>query len=336
MDSSADHSDSELGDSRPKDAAAGEATKATEARSDTKADASETAKPAPGSALVRFVPAAERFDPRENAKEQSKGDPERPKRGLFFYASRAAVVLLLVGGFYAAARQFFHAADSPLNSAPAPTHLAQAPVQAPVAAPPSDAADLRRATQQMSEEIRSLKASLETLRSSIAQSQSSEEIRGLKKSIDSVKSETNAALAQLSARLDYLQRDQAAKLPQGIEKPERVDQNASNAPPPGAVPPAPPMISANAAPQAKPPSQASLPPGPTSAVDPQKKASQTIPNWVVRDVYDGIALVEGPGGAFEVMAGENIPGVGTVKSIERRGKGWIVVTNRGLVEYAHE
>jgi hypothetical protein len=61
---------------------------------------------------------------------------------------------------------------------------------------------------------------------------------------------------------------------------------------------------------------------------------QLIANWVVRDVYDGIALVEGPHGSVEVIEGENIPGVGTVKSIERRGSGWIVVTSRGLVDSA--
>lgn len=55
-------------------------------------------------------------------------------------------------------------------------------------------------------------------------------------------------------------------------------------------------------------------------------------NWIVRDVYDGIALVESPQGAVEVAPGEVIPGAGRVISIERRGAGWIVITNRGLVD----
>ena len=63
---------------------------------------------------------------------------------------------------------------------------------------------------------------------------------------------------------------------------------------------------------------------------------QLITNWVVRDVYDGIALVESPRGSIEVTPGETIPGAGTVKAIERRGAGWIVITNRGLVDSARD
>jgi len=63
---------------------------------------------------------------------------------------------------------------------------------------------------------------------------------------------------------------------------------------------------------------------------------QLITNWVVRDVYDGIALVESPRGSIEVTPGETIPGAGTVKSIERRGTGWIVITNLGLVDSARD
>jgi hypothetical protein len=61
-----------------------------------------------------------------------------------------------------------------------------------------------------------------------------------------------------------------------------------------------------------------------------------ITNWVVRDVYDGVALVERPRGSIEVMPGETIPGAGTVKSIERRGAGWIVITSRGVVNSARD
>jgi hypothetical protein len=45
-------------------------------------------------------------------------------------------------------------------------------------------------------------------------------------------------------------------------------------------------------------------------------------------------LVESPRGSIEVAPGEIIPGAGAVKSIERRGAGWIVITSRGLVDSA--
>ena len=57
---------------------------------------------------------------------------------------------------------------------------------------------------------------------------------------------------------------------------------------------------------------------------------------MVRDVYRGIALVEGPQGAVEVMPGDTLPGAGTVRAIERRGDGWVVVTSRGYVDYEHD
>jgi hypothetical protein len=69
---------------------------------------------------------------------------------------------------------------------------------------------------------------------------------------------------------------------------------------------------------------------------PAASRPQLITNWVVRDVYDGIALVEGPHGSIEVAPGEIIPGAGTVKSIERRGGGWVVITSRGLVDSARD
>ena len=65
-------------------------------------------------------------------------------------------------------------------------------------------------------------------------------------------------------------------------------------------------------------------------------APQLLQDWVVRDVYRGIALVEGPQGAVEVMPGDVLPGAGTVRAIQRRGDGWIVVTSCGFVDYDHD
>ena len=296
------------------------------------------AKSAPGSALITLVPSAERFDPRREAPAAEHAAPRWRMSGLLLYGSRAALVVFLLGCGYLASGQFFHA-----DPAAKPEHLAKAPAPAPESA---EHAEFRRVTNEMAEDIRSLKASLASLHSSVAQAQNGDEIRALKKSLDGAKTgleaskaETNASIAQLAAKIEHLQREQAAKLQQVLEKAERADQRANSAPLTTASIPAPTQIgTANPALVAKLQSQAPAPSAQiqTNTVDPQKKIQQPIANWVVRDVYDGIALVEGPGGAFEVMQGENIPGVGVVKSIERRGNGWIVVTNRGLVEYARD
>lgn len=55
-------------------------------------------------------------------------------------------------------------------------------------------------------------------------------------------------------------------------------------------------------------------------------------NWAVREVYDGIAVLEDRKRRLvEVARGDMIPGVGRAEAIERRGRAWVVVTKDGLI-----
>jgi hypothetical protein len=54
-------------------------------------------------------------------------------------------------------------------------------------------------------------------------------------------------------------------------------------------------------------------------------------DWVVRDVHDGIAMIEGRDGEREVSEGDIVPGAGRVERIERRGRGWAVLTSLGAI-----
>ena len=59
----------------------------------------------------------------------------------------------------------------------------------------------------------------------------------------------------------------------------------------------------------------------------------TVGGWVVRDVYDGMALVEARRGDLrEISPGEYLPGAGEVRSIERRGRSWVVLTSQGVID----
>ena len=72
------------------------------------------------------------------------------------------------------------------------------------------------------------------------------------------------------------------------------------------------------------------PPAPHAAEAAARPA--VVQGWLLRDVYGGLALVEGRfGGLREVAPGEFVPGAGEIRSIERRGRGWVVVTSRGLI-----
>jgi hypothetical protein len=56
-----------------------------------------------------------------------------------------------------------------------------------------------------------------------------------------------------------------------------------------------------------------------------------IPNWIVREVIDGTAILQGPRGVIGVSTGDLIPGVGRVQSIAKKGGRWIVATNKGVI-----
>jgi hypothetical protein len=56
-----------------------------------------------------------------------------------------------------------------------------------------------------------------------------------------------------------------------------------------------------------------------------------IDRYVLRQVYDGIALLEGRRGMIEVEPGVNLPGAGRVEEIRRQDGRWVVVTTKGLI-----
>lgn len=75
-------------------------------------------------------------------------------------------------------------------------------------------------------------------------------------------------------------------------------------------------------------------PAQTGSVPDAKVAPKDAPldGWVLHDVQGGIALVESRNGRLhEVAAGQNLPSVGRVEAIERRGRAWVVVTGKGII-----
>lgn len=68
----------------------------------------------------------------------------------------------------------------------------------------------------------------------------------------------------------------------------------------------------------------------TPAVSPPNRLP-IVDGWVLRDVMDGIATVQGRPGIFEVFPGDTLPGLGRVDAIRRQDGRWVVVTTRGLI-----
>jgi hypothetical protein len=283
--------------------------------------------------------------------------PSRFKR-LFAYGSRAAMAACLFG--------FAWAAGSYFSTGQLPFYAIKPPPAPPVATQESVArTEMLRAAQEMAEDIRGLKANVEALRA--AQSQPGKDaaaLEGLNSRLDAANRETSASIAELAGKVENIQREPEAKLSEVIERLDRIEHQiaplataslgAASAPGNAAAgKPAQPAVA-----QAKPPlenahGQRKIG-GRGDAFDPSKNPTapgvprplgslasaastpQLITNWVVRDVYAGVAVVESPHGSMEVAPGELIPGAGTVKSIERRGRGWIVITSRGLIDSARD
>ena len=259
------------------------------------------------------------------------------------YSAHAAMAIGLIGFAWTVSD---HVVSRPADAPAASVKHAEADIATSTATPSSGAQkpvetakvdpidELRKTNQKMASEIRNLRASLEALRTTVVRDRTSSatpdesraEIHALSASIDNLKSslagtktEQNATLAQLSVKLEKLQREEKPPQPILERKPERQQLDTSTT---ASIPSVP--AKAVPTPPSKPTTLASVEPEAPPADKPQ-----VISGWVVRDVYQGVALIEGHRGQMEVVPGVSIPGAGTVKSIERHNGAWTVTTSKG-------
>ena len=162
------------------------------------------------------------------------------------------------------------------------------------------------------DETQSLKATVAQLRADVS---------ALIVTIETANKAANGQLSKMAERFDRIERSQAepvarnGKAVGALERLERrADTGASRETTgslltgPAAAPAAAPLVS----------SPAATPP--------------TVSGWAVRDVYRGVALIQGPRrGLIEVEAGDVIPGIGRVESIRKQDGHWIVTTSRGII-----
>ena len=205
-------------------------------------------------------------------------------------------------------------------------------------------ADLRAANQKMHDEIRALKASVDNLRTTVRHDTTPEQVRMLSAGLDSVKGSLASAKTEtndLAAKVDKLQ---PSKVQQLTERVGRLERQATDSTATGSLGKSESsrseskgehvdMVKAAPKPPVKPQELASAE-DTRDAATPEKPV--IISSWVVRDVYQGVALVEGKYGATrEVVPGTSIPGAGVVKSIDRQhGGGWTITTTKGQLAYA--
>lgn len=180
-------------------------------------------------------------------------------------------------------------------------------------------------------------------------------LAGLKDSIDRGKQEAAGRFAQVTERLDRTQKieqevatrvsalaervDSGPRLAQIVERLDRMEKPAVV----GHVKPTATVASAAEVPlrTGSIPEQKPVPPSDVGRSEqsktegkaeakPEPKAA--IEGWVLREVYDGVALIEGRNKRLlEVAPGQSLTGIGRVEAIEKRGRSWVVVTNRGII-----
>lgn len=140
--------------------------------------------------------------------------------------------------------------------------------------------------------------------------QLSSEVAALKAAIDGNAKSAQAQMTKLADRVERSERAQAepaARVAKLSELLERIDRRVASNP--------------AAAPET------------TGSVAPkQQDRPPVLSEWVLRDVFEGRAMVENDRfGVFEVVPGSRLPGVGRIETIRRQDGRWVVVTAKGVI-----
>ncbi|MEI9924794.1 MAG: hypothetical protein WDN50_15795 [Bradyrhizobium sp.] len=157
------------------------------------------------------------------------------------------------------------------------------------------------------------------------------DILSLKASLEHTSKLGMSQFNKTSDRLDKVEKAQlepAAKLAKLSETVDKLRATPAPAPAPVAAAPAAPAASKEVTGSVTPPAavQASVTP-------PKVEVGRlpTVEGWILRDVANGGALIEGRQGVYEVYAGDPVPGLGRVDAIRRQDGRWVVVTSKGLI-----
>jgi hypothetical protein len=149
------------------------------------------------------------------------------------------------------------------------------------------------------------------------------DILALKASVEHTSKVGMSQFNKTSERLDKVEKAQAepaakiAKLSDAVDK-LRVAAPATAVAAPAAAKEVTGSISAPAA-------------APATAPKVEVARLPTVEGWLLRDVANGGALIEGRQGIYEVYAGDPVPGLGRVDAIRRQDGRWVVVTSKGLI-----
>jgi hypothetical protein len=152
------------------------------------------------------------------------------------------------------------------------------------------------------------------------------DIAALKANVEHTSKLALGQTSKTNDRLDKVEKAQLEPLAKLAKLSEQVEKLHATPPTPvaaAAPAPAPKDVTGSITPPAT---------GPKAAdVKSEVGRLPTIDGWILRDVTNGGALIEGRQGIFEVYAGDLVPGLGRIDAVRRQDGHWVVVTSRGLV-----
>jgi hypothetical protein len=137
----------------------------------------------------------------------------------------------------------------------------------------------------------------------------SADIAALKASVEAMTKNSGAQLARINERVERT--DSTAKIAKLAEAVEKLERKAAAVPIPVPAPASPEITG--------------------SIVPKQQDKPSVVSGWVLREVFDGAAMVESRHGLYEVVPGANLPGLGRVETIRRYEGRWVVVTPKGMI-----
>jgi hypothetical protein len=305
----------------------------------------ENAAPAPTVSVAtapaaRAVPAAETVAPRVSVLPppgQRKAIAPQPSFLKRHGALAAGIALALGFGAYAGTQIGI---ERPAESAAAEETNVNVAAALPWKRDVAMASTQAREIARLKEDLRGLKTQLDTLKANPDQARQAQEIRSLRASLETLKEGLSAtrtdaanAIAQVSASQSSksMDRDQQ-KVERIAERLDRLERQLADPTPTAAVAKAEP-----AKPIVLPDPQALPNPADIAAAAQKTEARpKIIQNYVLREVADGVALIEGPDGLREVWPGRGVPGAGKVTSIERQAGKWVVITSEGMIEFKRD
>lgn len=150
------------------------------------------------------------------------------------------------------------------------------------------------------------------------------ELAALKLSVDRAGKQASAQINKTNERVEKVEKAQAEPLARIAKLSEAVDKLRAA--------PVPVPVAAVATPKEDPRDvTGSISKPPVSAPKTEVARLPTVDGWVLHEVANGGATIEGRSGIYEVYAGDPVPGLGRVDAIRRQDGRWVVVTSRGLV-----